>query len=236
MQRDGTVFYTTDGSKWSSGPTPMRPGLFEEDPPRRFSINDVAFGEFSQGWAAGDEGQIIHNQDGGPVWTPQRTSTANDLLGINMNYAPLGWAVGRDGIVQRTINGGGYWKYHETHTGYDLNGVFFITKRRGWAVGRYGIILRTTGGGFSWEPLSSGVTTDLYSVIALTDQRVYAVGAKGTILHSTDGGDTWEREHTDISNDLYRIAIAKSGNTLWAVGQWGVVLRREIKSPEMSMR
>ena len=236
MQRDGSVFYTTDGSKWSAGSTPTRPGLFEEDPPRSFVINDAAFGEFSQGWAAGNEGQIIHNQDGGPIWTQQRTSTANDLLGINMDFAPLGWAVGRDGIVQRTINGGVYWKYHETDTGYDLHDVSFITKRKGWAVGRYGIILRTAGGGFSWEPLSSGVTTDLYSVIALSEERIYAVGAKGTILHSTDGGDTWEQEHTDISNDLYRLALSKTGNTLWVVGQWGVVLRRTIEHPKMSMR
>ena len=36
MRRDGTVFYTTDGRKWSAGKTPMRPPLFEEDPPGRY--------------------------------------------------------------------------------------------------------------------------------------------------------------------------------------------------------
>ena len=236
MRRDGTVLYTTDGENWSAGETPMRPGFFEDDPPRSFSINEVMFKQFSEGWAAGSDGQIIHNQDGGPIWTPQRTSTGKNLYGIDMKHAPLGWAVGDDGIVQRTINGGGYWKFHETNTGYSLYDVSFITKRKGWAVGAYGIILRTTGGGFKWEPLSSGVTADLYSVTALSKDEIYAVGSKGTILHSTDGGDTWEQEHTDIGNNLYRIVRAKEGDTLWVVGQWGVVLRRKIGDTQVSMR
>ena len=235
MRRDGTVLYTTDGAKWSAGETPTRPGLFEEDPPLPFEINDAAFGDFSEGWAVGRDGQIIHNQDGGPIWTPQRTSTGKDLERVEMDFAPLGWAVGHSGIVQRTINGGGYWKHHETSTGYDLYGVSFITKRKGWAAGDYGIILRTTGGGFKWEALSSGVTETLYGILALSDQEIYVVGASGTILRSTDGGTTWEREHTDISNNLYTIIHAPD-DTLWIVGQWGVVLRRKSDPEKMSMR
>ena len=236
MRRDGTVLYTTNGVKWSAGQTPTHPGLFEEDPPLPFEINDVAFGNFSEGWAVGRDGQIIHNQDGGPIWTPQRTSTGKDLERVEMNFAPLGWAVGHSGIIQRTINGGGYWKHHETDTGYNLYGVSFITKRKGWAVGDYGIILRTTGGGFKWEALSSGVTEVLYGVLALSDQEVYAVGTSGTILRSVDGGTTWEREHTDISNNLYTIVRAPNDDTLWIVGQWGVVLRRKSDPGKMSMR
>ena len=236
MRRDGTVLYTTNGVKWSAGQTPTRPGLFEEDPPLPFEINDVAFGNFSEGWAVGRDGQIIHNQDGGPIWTPQRTSTGKDLERVEMKFAPLGWAVGHSGIIQRTINGGGYWKHHETDTGYNLYGVSFITKRKGWAAGDYGIILRTTGGGFKWEALSSGVTKTLYGILALSDQEIYTVGASGTILRSVDGGTTWEQEHTDISNNLYTIVSTPNDDTLWVVGQWGVVLRREISSKKMSMR
>merc|ERR1711964_525625 len=110
MRRDGTVHYTTDGDKWSAGRTPIRPPLFDNEPPRQFRMNDVGFGKFSEGWAAGGDGQIIHNQDGGPIWTPQRTSTGKDLVDIQMKFAPLDWAVGHAGIVQRTVNGGQYWK------------------------------------------------------------------------------------------------------------------------------
>ena len=153
-----------------------------------------------------------------------------------MKFAPLGWAVGHSGNVQRTINGGEYWKLHKTDTGYDLNAVSFITKRKGWAAGRYGIILRATDGGFTWEALSSGVTQDLHGILALSESEIYAVGANGTIIHSTDAGETWVREHTDISNNLIAITRAKDGNTLWVVGQWGVVLRREIDGAKMSYR
>ncbi|MEK9138440.1 MAG: YCF48-related protein, partial [Bacteroidota bacterium] len=236
MRRDGTVLYTTDGSKWSAGNTPLRPPLLEDEPPMPFTMKDVAFGKFSEGWAVGSDGQIIHNQDGGPIWTPQRTSTGKDLTSVEMKFVPLGWAVGHSGIVQRTINGGEYWKYHETGTGYDLHAVSFITNRKGWAVGRYGMVLRTTDGGFTWEAESSGVTKDLYGILALSDGAVYAVGAEGTIIHSVDGGVTWKLQHTDIDNDLYAIVRAKDDDTLWVVGQWGVVLRRKMGPVEMSMR
>ena len=103
-------------------------------------------------------------------------------------------------------------------------------------VGRYGIVLRTTDGGFEWEAIPSGVARDLYAILALSESEIYAVGAEGTIIHSTDAGDTWEREHTDISNDLTAVTRAKDDNTLWVVGQWRVVLRREIDGAKMSYR
>jgi photosystem II stability/assembly factor-like uncharacterized protein len=236
MRRDGTVLYTTDGVKWSAGETPMCPPLFEEDPPQPFVMNDAAFGKFSEGWAVGADGQIIHNQDGGPIWTPQRTTTGKDLMDVNMDFAPLGWAVGHAGIVQRTINGGAYWKHHETDTGYHLYAVAFADKRKGWAVGEYGIVLSTTDGGFVWKAGNTGVTKTLYGLLALSEQEIYAVGEAGAILHSTDSGKTWTQEHTDIDNDLYAIVRAKDDNALWVVGQWGVVLRRKLDALDVSMR
>ena len=236
MRRDGTVIYTTNGQKWSVGQPPVPPPLELGEVPAPFVMNDVAFGAFSEGWAVGNHGHIIHNQDGGPTWTVQRTSTADDLIGLDMKFAPLGWAVGRSGIVQRTINGGEYWKYHETNTGQDLHAVSFATKRKGWVAGQQGIILRTTGGGFHWEAISSGVTKDLYDILALSEDEIYTVGVAGVILHSRDGGTTWQQQHTDIDNDLYTIVLANDGNTLWVVGQWGVVLRRQIGPVKMSMR
>lgn len=148
-------------------------------------------------------------------------------MGLEMKHAPVGWAVGRGGVILRTINGGEYWKRHETNIGYDLYAVSFINDRKGWAAGRYGIILRTTDGGFTWQVLeSSGVTKDLYGLLALSDNEIYAVGAEGTIIYSVDGGITWKQQHTDIDNNLHAIILSKDGDTLWVVGQWGVVLRR----------
>ena len=104
MQRDGTVLYTTDGNIWTAGDTPERPPFMEDDPPGNFSLNDVAFGKFSEGWAVGQFGDIIHNKDGGPTWTLQRTTANDRLTSVDMKFAPLGWAVGQGGVTQRTIN------------------------------------------------------------------------------------------------------------------------------------
>ena len=237
MQRDGTVLYTTDGVIWTAGDTPERPPFMEDDPPGNFSLNDVAFGKFSEGWAVGQFGDIIHNKDGGPTWTPQRTTANDRLMSVDMKFAPLGWAVGQSGVTQRTINGGEYWRMHETKSNYDLYAVSFVTKRKGWAVGESGIVLTTIDGGFTWQPKLTGVTKNLHGIVALSEQEVYAVGEEGTIVRSTDGGETWEQEHTDIDNNLYVITRSKDGKALWVVGQWGVVLRRKLETPvQMSMR
>ena len=225
MLTNGTLLYTTNGKDWS---TDNNQELPKREPPSLF-INEVAFGNFSEGWAAGKNGEIIYNPDGGSIWMLQRTSTGKNLTGIDMKFAPLGWAVGNNGVIQRTVNGGEYWKFHETHTGYDLYAVSFITKRKGWAVGRAGIILSTTDGGFTWESKFSNASESLYDILAISEQEIYAVGASGTIIHSTDGGETWEREHTGLDNNLYAITRAKDGDTLWAVGRLGVVLQRSAR-------
>jgi len=237
MQRDGTVLYTTDGAAWTAGDTPEQPPFMEGDSPGTFSLNDVDFGKFSEGWAVGRLGYIIHNKDGGPTWTPQRTTANDTLTDVDMKFAPLGWAVGQAGVTQRTINGGEYWRLHETKIKYDLHAVSFIAKRTGWAAGEAGIILKTTDGGFNWEPKTTGINKTLHGILALSEKEIYAVGEEGIIIRSTDGGETWEQEHTDIDNHLYVITRAKDGKALWVVGQWGVVLRRTLETQEqMSMR
>ena len=143
-----------------------------------------------------------------------------------MKFAPLGWAVGTNGVTQRTVNGGEYWKFHETHTGSDLNAVSFITKRKGWAAGRGGIVLSTTDGGFTWTSQASGINQTLYDILALSEQEIYAVGASGTIIHSIDGGKRGNRSILGFMTTYTQSRVLKGSDTLWAVGQLGVVLRR----------
>ena len=86
MRSDGTVLYTTDGKTWTAGDTPERPPFIEGDPPGRYSINDVDFGKFSEGWGVGRFGDIIHNKDGGPTWTLQRTTANDTLTSVDMKF------------------------------------------------------------------------------------------------------------------------------------------------------
>jgi len=224
MTREGTLLYTTNGTTWTRGAdttTEMHAAL-----PGRFALNDVAFGDFSEGWAVGKNGTILHNTDGGTIWKRQRTSTGKTLNSIDMKFAPLGWTVGTNGVLQRTVNGGEYWKFHETHSGYHLHAVAFINQRKGWAAGHAGIILSTTDGGFTWRSQDTGVSKTLFDVFPLSEDELYAVGASGTIIYSTDAGETWQQEHTGVENALYAITGVKDSDTLWVVGQSGVLLRR----------
>ena len=232
MTRDGTLLYTPDGATWTRGGAIDTPQGMPAALPGPFSLNDVAFGKFSEGWAVGKNGTILHNSDGGPIWKQQRTSTGKTLNSIDMKFEPLGWAVGTNGVIQRTVNGGEYWKFHETHSGYHLHAVAFINQRKGWAAGHAGTILSTTDGGFTWRSHPSGISKTLYDLLPLSEEELYAVGAAGTIIHSADAGETWQQEHTGVENDLYAITRVKDSNTLWVVGQNGVLLRRP--APEAS--
>lgn len=78
--------------------------------------------------------------------------------------------------------------------------------------------------GETWQIIRDGLKT--FATFGRYTSLTRAVGAAGTIIHSTDGGETWEQEHTGVNNDLYTITRVKDGETLWVVGQGGVVLRR----------
>ena len=86
MLRDATLLYTQDGSQWTAQNKQER---FSRE--NSLAINAVAFGNFSEGWAVGEGGDIIHNPDGGTTWARQRTSTGKNLTGVDMQFAPLGW-------------------------------------------------------------------------------------------------------------------------------------------------
>ena len=100
MERDGTLLYTIDGEDWSIDDKQELPERFLPDLPQHqlppLSINEVAFGNFSEGWAVGENGDIIHNLDGGPIWKFQRTSTGKNLTSVDMKFAP---SVGQSGLT-----------------------------------------------------------------------------------------------------------------------------------------
>ena len=89
--------------------------------------------------------------------------------------------------------------------------------------------MSTTDGGFSWTAKSNGPSETLYDILPLSAEELYAVGGYGTIIRSTDGGETWEEEHTGVKNALYAITRVNDGDTLWAVGQFGTVLRCPVR-------
>ena len=60
-------------------------------------------------WAVGDNGTIVHTNNGGKNWVAQRSMTSALLQGVAFADANDGWAVGNVGTILHTSNGGKTW-------------------------------------------------------------------------------------------------------------------------------
>jgi len=209
MKSNGSVFYTSDNSEeWIKQELKNKKGVASQlevyspllsSPPnrsnrrsrRQYNLQDAQFVKMSEGWAVGGDGAILHDIDGGKLWSQQESPTNRRLKAVHFPVYGTGWAVGQRGVVLYTASRGVSWKLLNSMTAVDLEGVHFINTQDGWAVGHAGLILRTTDCGASWQVQQSNTNETLYDILFTSGEEGYAVGANGTILHTTDSGKTW---------------------------------------------
>jgi len=242
MGSDGGVFYTSDnGEEWIKQEDKNKKGVAAQlevyspllsSPPtrsrrrqRRHNLQDTQFVKMSEGWAVGTDGTILHNIDGGKLWTEQESPTNVRLKAVHFPIYGTGWTVGQEGVILYTASRGVSWKLLNSATAVDLEGVHFINTQDGWTVGHAGLIIQTTDCGASWKAQQSNTNEILYDIL-FSGEDGYAVGAHGIILHTTDRGKTWIQQESGTTNDLYDISVGEDGS-LWIVGKWGVVLKHK---------
>jgi photosystem II stability/assembly factor-like uncharacterized protein len=159
------------------------------------SLEAVAFGDATHGWAVGQQGTILATTDGGGAWNRQfpgaGASQWTTLRGVAFPDATHGWAVGDDSIgpvILATADGGATWRAQSPESSARLCAVAFSDATRGWAVGIGGAILATTDGGATWSRQSSGSSARLNAVVFPDATRGWAVGDGGVILATATGG------------------------------------------------
>jgi photosystem II stability/assembly factor-like uncharacterized protein len=94
-------------------------------------------------------------------------------------------------------------------------------------VGSTGTYVYTTDGGATWNMGNVGYFGNLNDVYFKDVNNGWIIGAEGTILETTDGGLTWQEVPKVTDNDLY--TISEAGGTLWAVGKWGIILKKTLE-------
>ena len=158
------------------------------------NLHTIDFVEVLYGWAAGENGTIVHTNDAGYHWEPQQSNVNSTINSISFRDRFSGWAVGGDGtegVILYTEDGGNYWQEHSYHTEGNLNSIMFLDDQYGWACGANGIIIYTTNGGINWFDQITPVTETLHDITMLDILTGFAVGDNGTILKTIDGGEVW---------------------------------------------
>jgi len=96
---------------WSSGnfwKYPIEHNAFQRLPKINTRLNDV-FTDNQKIWAVGDNGIIIHSNNGGQSWAAQSSGTPSSLWSMTFVNPKTGWAVGVNGTIVATTDGGQSW-------------------------------------------------------------------------------------------------------------------------------
>jgi len=207
---EGLLLATSDGGrKWEARKTGAKENLA--------AIQFVG----QSGWVVGFDGVILHSADGGATWDQQQTGTKESLEGLFFLDNQRGWVVGWAGTILRTADGGKTWQMIRSDAAqWSLSSVWFQDPNNGWAVGFGGQILRTHDGGATWATLKSPVQSWLSSVAFDRGKRGW-IAADDAVLLSEDGGETWRPIR--VENRLFISQLVPVGDSLWAVGQLGVL-------------
>ncbi len=200
-------------------------------------LNDVFFIDSDLGWAVGDRGLILHTEDGGRHWKPQRIATACRIESVHFIDSRHGWIVGgwihpythrTSCLVARTQNGGRNWTVVPSLTLPALKHVHFHDARQGWAVGNGSAlypagVFRTEDGGRSWVTLPARLTGQwlaadfrdpAHGVVAGNDGRLAVVAAPQMVLSNTP----------TLGRRPLRAMRLVDGRYGWLVGDGGLVM------------
>jgi photosystem II stability/assembly factor-like uncharacterized protein len=209
---------------------------------------DICFVNETNGWAVGQGrgfqksgAAIITTRNGGIQWkmdwVKQSDVGQGDFLHkiyfLNENQ---GWAVGDSGLIVK-YTPQDQWQEQTAITDLPLNEVFFIDENNGFVAGGYlcagfcSCLLKTTDGGESWIEVPN-VHYFINDIYFLNQRYGWAVGYgknfSGVILATDDGGNHWTVQVDSLIGGLKSLNCRD--NYLWAVGDYGLVLRTTVDS------
>ena len=194
------------------------------------AINKIIAFDATDAWAVGSNGTVLRwdgiQWDSSSTKNLFATGSVNGIWGRSSDDLYL---VGTKGTIVRQMRSS--TSLMNSTTNETLLAIAG-SERDGsaWAVGEHGTIVRMKDGmwtakwpsGQPWTPPGLESIT-LRDVTMFADGNAYAVGDNGTILHLEPTSSMWTKESSGVTANLYK--IQGKGNSLWAVGTQGTVLR-----------
>ncbi|HID87040.1 MAG TPA: hypothetical protein EYP55_06620, partial [Anaerolineae bacterium] len=234
-EEEGVILHY-DGTGWSIlSVDELNPPL--PPPPLR----DVHMVSPDEGWAVGEQGIILHYQDG--QWSRYDSPTRINLNGIDMVSANDGWIVG-DEAYQVWYNGHWGGTGDSKWIGGDkaIHDVSMASPTYGWSVADGPLnVLKYSGSchrgehDCDWDAEMAGdnVLQSLRAVFMVSETDGWAVGdadpyVRGTILHFAGEAGVpvnkrWRLVDCPVKKDLRGLYMV-SADEGWAVGEDGTIL------------
>jgi len=161
----------------------------------------VDFTSLTDGWAAADQGILLHTTNGGDDWQIVPVGGYfDDFRAITFVNENTGWVCGDNSAMYKTTNGGQNWFALSVPTTSVVRAMCFLNESLGWVVTLEDhLILKTTDGGQTWTQQNSGLVGNLHHFgVCFTDENngfvigfVLTSPFENYILKTTDGGQTW---------------------------------------------
>ncbi len=206
--------------------------------PTTSTLRNCVFTDRLNGWAAGDDGVIIHTSDGGNTFVIQANPVnyyINDIFFLNNR---LGWVVSNEFLpggstIITTTNGGTNWVAERfPDTTILFRTVHFLDSLNGYLAGYGGAISKTTNGGINW--ISAEVDTSEFSgmpinrIAFINNEIGFACGGfidvAGVIWKTTNSGFNWYAD--DFSPEPFYDLFIRNQNKIISVGgdfEYGVM-------------
>ncbi|MBK9330807.1 MAG: T9SS type A sorting domain-containing protein [Ignavibacteria bacterium] len=201
-----------------------------QNSPVTSALFNCVFTDSLNGWAAGEEGVIIHTSDGGTNWIIQSNPVnyyINDIFFINKN---TGWCVSNEFLLNgttliKTTNGGNNWVAESfPDSTVFFRTIYFLDSLNGYLAGFFGKIYKTTDGGDNWFPTVTDTSNfsqyPINKIEFLNAQTGFACGGiidiAGVIWSTFDSGLTWTAR--DYAAEPFYDMLLTNEDRLFAVG------------------
>ena len=134
-------------------------------------LNDLAVAGEDSLWAVGNDGKIIHTNNGGATWTAQTSNNINHLLGVFFLDAQRGWLAGGTGTIMKTTNGGQTWSVSPINSTLHFSDIAFVNEDEGVVIAQNGTIFSHIG----CSPITGNLTIDGPSSLCADGQATYTI-------------------------------------------------------------
>ncbi|MCW8810957.1 MAG: YCF48-related protein [Ignavibacteriaceae bacterium] len=230
--------YAISGMFYSS--LPQTNPWKRQQSPVNSTLRSLSFSDSLTGWAAGEDGIIIHTTDGGNNWEIQNSTVQTFITDIFFINNKIGWATTIKDIfpfntvILKTNDGGVSWAAENFQdTTALMRTIFFSDSLNGFIGGSY--IAYTSDGGNSWAKADVDSNTvsnfPVYEFNFYNKQYGYACGGRldvsGVVWRTTNYGLNWNAQgisadeifDTFIFDSLNAIILSGDPEGLYAIAK-----------------